>query len=87
MNVKWIAAAAAIAAMALTPYTAFAQWDEDEEQQRLEDQQRDEVLYQDSDAGVHDESIHMPRKKQPPPPPEPDTDRTPAEEIEGPSSE
>ncbi len=89
MKIKKIAAAAAIATMLLPAYSVFAQWDEDEEQQRIEDRQREDVLYQDSEVGTHDENVHMPKKRrwQPPPPPEEGKYKTPAEEIEGTSTE
>ena len=69
-------------------FVAAAQWDEDEEPQRIEDQQREEVLYQGSEADDHQESVHMPAKKEPPAPvPPPGTYETPDQEIEGPSTE
>lgn len=91
MKISKIVAAAAIAALLLPAYPAFAQWQEDDEEQRLEDQQGEDVLYRGSDTGTHDEAIHMPKKKRGWQPPEPIEQSgkaiTPDEEIVGTSKE
>jgi len=85
MKMKWLIVTAMIASIAMPSYSALAQWDEDEEQQRLEDQQREDVLYQGSEVGTHDDSIKKPKKRwhQPPPQPTPGKTMTPDQEIEG----
>jgi len=86
MKMKRVIAVAAIGTMlAIYSPAAFAQWDEDEEQQRIEDQQREDTLYQGSEVGTHDDSIKKPKKRwhQPPPPPQPGETMTPDQEIEG----
>jgi|GEM_PF-5513798 len=77
-----------VAALGLA-YVASAQWDEDEEPQRLEDQQREETLFDGSIEEEHQESIHKPAKKDEKPAdvPPPGTYETPAEEVDGPSRE
>jgi len=72
-----------VAALGLAGVT-LAQWDEDEEPQRLEERQVDETLYDGSISEDHEESIHVPRPKEPEePPPQPGTYKTPAEEVQG----
>ena len=84
MLLKRIVIAAVICAVLGLACVAVAQWDESEEPQRLEQKQTDETLYDGSISENHEESIHMPKQKEPEePPPEPGTYRTPAEEVQG----
>ena len=71
--------------------SAYAQWQEDEEPERLEDQERQEVLFRGSTVEQHDQGISLPRRKKKEKPPEkvppPGTYKTPAEEVQGTSVE